>query len=395
MDSLSKRALKPGTRIDAFVITRIIGHGAFGITYEAEDQLLKRRVALKEYYPLELARRQDDRLTVQPMAEEERTAYEYGRTRFLDEARTLAQFQDPHIVRVHSFLAAHGTAYLVMDYEDGMPLSQRIRQDPPLDEAAVTHLLVAVLQGLAVVHAKDYLHRDIKPGNIIVRPDGSPVLLDFGAARQAMKARDADLTVVLTPGYAPFEQYSHSKEQGPPADLYAVAATAVHCLTRRTPIAATERISAQHEGHPDPLHTVLESLDTPLSPEFLRTLKWALEPFPNDRPQSALAFREALRPGQTNTVMPSVTLEPTVGKGNGISASLEPVTPKTITLGELDAGSALSLERRTGGQHHFVATRGAPGFADVSINLSLAALRGGSRAVARNARHRSIRVGVR
>lgn len=192
-----------------------------------------------------------DGLELGPVTQEQVEAYEYGLARFLDEARVLAQFQSPATVRVARFLEANGTAYLVMELESGQALSEVIRHAAPLPEERVRQLAVALLRGLEVVHDKGYLHRDVKPQNIVVREDGSPVLLDFGAARSSLASQDAGMTVMFTPGYAPFEQYTSTQTLGPWTDIYAVGATLFHALSARAPAAVTDRSAARDAGAPD------------------------------------------------------------------------------------------------------------------------------------------------
>ncbi len=204
-----------------FAVGRVLGKpGGFGITYLGWDLNLQTRVAIKEYLPRDLAGRATDRATVAPHTQDEGEQFRYGLEQFLREARTLAQIDHPNIVRVRHFFEANGTAYLVMDYYQGLSLAEHLeRQGGRLPEEQAKQLLLPILDGLRAVHAKGFLHRDIKPQNIyLARLDAGgtrPILLDFGAARQAMGERSRSLSVVVSAGYAPFEQYHRKGNRSP------------------------------------------------------------------------------------------------------------------------------------------------------------------------------------
>ncbi|NIS07145.1 MAG: protein kinase [Gammaproteobacteria bacterium] len=289
-------ALPPGTKIDSFEIRSVLGTGGFGITYGAYDNRLERRVAIKEYFPSGLAFRSSGSTTLQLTSQTDGDAYEYGLKRFLDEGRVLAKFREPSIVRVTQFLEANGTAYLVMDYEDGEPLSAHLDRVVTLDETEVKEIVIPILEGLSVVHAKQYLHRDIKPSNIFLRKSGPPVLLDFGAARRALEEQSSAMTVMLTPGYAPFEQYSKGDKQGPWSDIYALGATIYHCIVGAAPTPATDRLTSIYDNEPDPVVQALKIIAPRCSPVFVKTIEWMLKPHAKDRPQDARAVLNVLCP---------------------------------------------------------------------------------------------------
>ncbi|MXX06074.1 MAG: protein kinase [Gammaproteobacteria bacterium] len=237
--------LPRGYRLHEYRIVRVLGAGGFGITYLAQDTHLDKPCAIKEYLPKEFALRADGS-TVLPLSETKNEDFNWGLERFLDEARVMAQFSHPNLVGVSRFFLANGTAYIVMDYVEGESLTAFLNREAPLTEAALRRILEPLLDALAIVHAEGILHRDIKPDNILLCGDGRPVLLDFGSARMALGELSHTLTAILTPGYAPVEQYSDGKtaksKQGPYTDIYALGAIAYRGLTGEKPQDATERV---------------------------------------------------------------------------------------------------------------------------------------------------------
>jgi len=281
-------ALPVGFRLFEYRIDAVLGQGGFGIAYAATDVNLNAKVVVKEYLPEDFAYRATDN-TVSARADEDQDFYQNGLDSFLVEARTLATFRHPHIVRVARFFEANRTAYMVLEYERGQSLKSWRKKRESIPEQAIVSLLAPLLDGLAVVHAAGYLHRDIKPDNIYVRDeDGSLVLLDFGAARQTAVEK-AELGTVVTPGYGPIEQYAGGGRQGPWTDIYAMGATLFWLVTGKKPYDAPARLET-----PDPLPSAESLCKGKYSPEFLRAIDWALKMHPSDRPQDVEAFRKAL-----------------------------------------------------------------------------------------------------
>jgi serine/threonine protein kinase len=290
-----QQALPEGTRIENYELKGVLGVGGFGITYIAYDHNLQRDVAIKEYLPEGLAMRSSDGNTLAPITENSARDFNYGLRRFLDEARTLARFSDPNIVRVTSYLTSNGTGYLVMDYEQGEPLSTYLKKAPVLlEEEGVLQLLIAILKGLKNVHAQNFLHRDVKPANIFIRKQGPPLLLDFGAARQALNNQTQALTKMVTPGYAPLEQYHSVEKQGPWSDIYGLGATILHCVAGAPPPSATERIAAIYDNQVDPADEIFEVVERNYSRRLNELIKWMIKPNPNDRPQTTAEVLEYL-----------------------------------------------------------------------------------------------------
>ncbi len=281
-------ALPQGTRIRDFEFHRVLGHGGFGITYLGWNIALDIPVAIKEYLPTGLATRKSDQSVV-PQSSQVVSDFQWGLERFLDEARTLARLQHLNIVRVHQYFEAHGTAYIAMDYVEGEDLSAYLTRKGTLSEDELKAILYPLLDALEVVHGADFLHRDIKPGNIVLRDvDGSPVLLDFGAARQAIGAKSRSVTSIVTPGYAPIEQYSSRGRQGAWTDIYALGGVCYRALTGQVPDDATDRMRN------DPLTPVAERCRGQASRRFLLAIDSALSVDEGDRPQSVAAWRVAL-----------------------------------------------------------------------------------------------------
>jgi serine/threonine protein kinase len=281
---MSAQALPTGHAVHEYRVDALLGVGGFGLTYLATDVNLNLRVALKEYLPGDIALRLHDH-TILPSSAEHGTTFEWGKRRFLDESRTLASFRHPNIVRVMRFFEANGTAYMVMEYVDGAALPDWLKPRRPLPHAHLTELVGPLLDGLQIVHTAGYLHRDIKPGNIYIRHDDSPVLLDFGSARQQNK----DATAIVTPGYAPFEQYHTEGKQGPWSDIYAFAGVLYWIITGNRPLEAAARVRQ------DSMPPALQAGDrVRYRGEFLAAVDWGLAPHEDDRPKSVREWREAL-----------------------------------------------------------------------------------------------------
>jgi hypothetical protein len=290
----SSNVLPAGTRLGEFEIAGVLGEGGFGIVYRAVDHSLKREVALKEYMPAALASRLPD-FSVTIKSEQHRPTFEVGLKSFINEARLLAQFDHPALVKVFRFWAANGTAYMAMPLYEGGTLKQALRaRGAPPDEAWLRKLLVPLLDALELLHRADCLHRDISPDNILLvggdRADPKPLLLDFGAARRVIGEQTQALTVILKPGFAPIEQYDEipGMKQGPWTDLYALAAVVHFAITGRAPAPSVGRLV--QDAH-EPL---VDAARGRYGEAFLAAIDRALAPRPADRPQSVAEFRRSL-----------------------------------------------------------------------------------------------------
>lgn len=272
-----------------YLIGRVLGKpGGFGITYLAFDTGLETRVAIKEYLPRDLAGRESGELSISAHSDEDGELFRFGLEQFLREACTLAKFDHAHLVGVHSVFEENGTAYLVMDYYEGMTLAEYLdRQGGKVSEKTAIDIMMPIMDGLREVHEKGFIHRDIKPQNIYLTTQGRAILLDFGAARLAMAERSKSLSVVLTPGYAPFEQYRRRGEQGPWTDVYACAAVLYRMVTGKTPPEATDRMDMDSLAAPKSFYPALSSR---ANQAILRGLVMDFR----QRPQTIASFQDSL-----------------------------------------------------------------------------------------------------
>ena len=280
-----KQALPQGFRLGPYRVVRVLGVGGFGVTYLCEHAGLDVQVAVKEYLPNEIAVR--DGTEVHPKSAGDREGFEWGLSRFLDEARTLARFEHPNVVRVRDSFKANDTAYIIMDYEDGAPLDALLRRHGTLTESQLKRVLLPVISGLRQVHAAGFLHRDIKPSNIYVRRSNeSPVLLDFGSARQALGRRSRSVTAIASAGYSPPEQYERDGPQGPWTDIYALSALCYRAITGDAPMEAPRRQNQLMREQADPLPKLAERSAPSYSDAFLKAVDWGLRLIETERPQS-------------------------------------------------------------------------------------------------------------
>ena len=237
--------LQPGTRVAEFEITGLIGQGGFGAVYQAWDHTLERVVAIKEYLPTSLSTRQADGAVV-PMSERHRETFDLGMRSFINEARLLAQFDHPSLLKVYRFWQERGTTYMVMPFYRGDTMRQALAaMKGGVDEGWLLRIMDGVTQALAVLHSANCYHRDVAPDNIILlEGSGRPVLLDFGAARRVITDKTQAITVILKPGYAPIEQYAELPDmsQGAWTDVYALAAVMHVAVCGRAPPPSVARL---------------------------------------------------------------------------------------------------------------------------------------------------------
>jgi serine/threonine protein kinase len=336
-------ALPAQYRLHWYVLERVLGQGGFGITYLARDTNLDQDVAIKEYLPVDVATRRPD-ASVRSRTDDQGERYRWGLDRFIREARTLAKFDHPNIVRVHSVFEVNNTAYMVMRFERGENLAALLDRRRTLPEDELLRIVLPILDGLALVHGAGFIHRDIKPDNIHIREDGSPVLLDFGSARLSM-GHARTVTILVAPGYAPFEQYySTGENQGPWTDLYSLGATCYRAIAGIAPMDAIARSKGILGSTREILVPAVNIGSGRYSPGFLRAVDHALQFSEKDRPQSIAEWRKELASG---------------GQAKPARSSA-PVSPRAIsvrgpviwaTLGALIAAVTVGIVIRDGITH--------------------------------------------
>lgn len=280
-------ALQDGTRLRGYTIERILGAGGFGITYRARDVSLETTVAVKEYFPVQLAYREGDQTVSSRSTGGTDDLYDWGMQKFRYEADSLAKLNHPNIVGVNHMFGANNTAYMVLDFIDGQSMKEwllKLGRSPT--QAELEGLLFPLLDALESIHHAGLLHRDIAPKNIMLNKSLNPILIDFGAVRLLVAQHSQTVANMLTPGYAPCEQYSN-RGQGPWTDIYALAATFYEAISGFIPPDAPERLI-------DDRYKAAETVArTPCHSEFLRLIDWGLKPHPKDRPQTIKEWRQS------------------------------------------------------------------------------------------------------
>ena len=280
-------ALPQGFQLDQYRIERQLSLGGFSIVYLANDAH-GMPVAIKEYLPNSLALRKEGETEPQ-VTDEHRLAFRYGMKCFFEEGRALAKLMHPNVVRVLNFFRANDTVYMVMQFERGRTLHDYIRKHRgEVKEVLIRAVFARMLNGLREVHSHKLLHLDIKPANIYLRSDGTPVLLDFGAARQTLVSEQPVLKPMYTPGYAAPEQYERRDQLGPWTDIYSVGASLHACITGSPPPRADERLRE------DILQPLARTQAGRYSRQLLELTDWCLHLDPHQRPPSVYALQKAL-----------------------------------------------------------------------------------------------------
>ena len=384
-------ALANGLVIGRYKILAVLGEGGFGITYRCHDTQLHRDVAIKEYLPSGLAIRQGD-TQVLPRSTEVSKDFVWGRSRFLDEARTMAKLSHvPAVVRVHDFLEAHGTAYVVMQLLEGETLAQRLERETRLPQAFIEQILPPLLDGLEQIHGVGFLHRDIKPANIMLAPDGAPTLIDFGASRADVAGRTQAMTAIFTPGFAAPEQSSAGK-QGPWTDIYGLAATLYACVAGKPPPSALERLMEDDSA------VSIDTAGASYAPALLAAIDVGMLLQAHARPQTIDAWRRVLTTGvwkvpdstsrqtQRTIVMPAAP----VAAGAPAPSTIQPPiqtpapTPASTKIGHYKpmvlAAAAVSLLVVGGGVGYAVFAPRAPDAAAPSSSAAPVAAQAPARA---------------
>ena len=319
--------LRKGTRlIGRYTIEDVLGQGGFGITYLGMDELHKKKVAIKEFFPQGIVTRNieyEDTVTVTLVGEKEN--YDKGKERFLKEAQTMAMFsKDKGIVKALDFFEINNTAYIVMEYLEGVTLKQYLRENKRIDAEDLVELLVPLIEALDEIHSQGLIHRDISPDNIMVLPDGRIKLMDFGAARDYTEFGEKSLSIVLKPGYAPPEQYQTHGVQGPWTDIYALCATMYKCITGENPPDAIDRLVDDHLKK-------ISAFGIPVLPQIEEAIIKGMSVAAKDRYQNVGDFCEDLYGGYEENSEPEAEesqADPVVAEAN-VETKMDMLTEET------------------------------------------------------------------
>jgi len=280
--------LQSGTIIDQYMIERELAHGGFSSVYLARQVADQVQVAIKEYLPRKLAHRTWNSVVV-PNSDETRTLFLRGRALFFAEAKVLAKLKHHNIVNVINFFQANDTVYMVMTYDYGVTLDKIIKQKSlEMTESFLIAIFNQLLTGIGVIHKQKMIHLDIKPGNILVRSNNDPLLLDFGAIQKYPRPKKANQTKVLTHGYSPVEQHLAKGQLGPWSDIYAVGASMRTCLGGKTPDTAPDRATK------DTMVPAVKAYKRKYPKYLLEAIDWAMEVEPENRPQTVEVLQQAL-----------------------------------------------------------------------------------------------------
>ena len=336
-------ALQAGFELHWYRVESVLGQGAFGITYLAHDVNLDRQVAIKEYLPAQFAVRNNDR-SVSPTTDEYKEDFEWGLKRFISEAKILTKFEHPNLVKVFNVFEMNNTAYMVMNYEMGKSLQQILKSRKTLNESELMKMIIPLLSGLETMHEKGFVHRDIKPGNIFLRRDGSPVLLDFGSARQTRAERGSEMsseqetvTTLVSPGYAPIEQYSsNSVRQGPWTDIYGLGATIYKAATGKMPLAAVDRNETIMHDKDDGYQSIAYLAKGLYTEKFLVAIDHAMAFKSDDRPQDVVEWRSEFGVLEDDILTLPVSNYQAIS-GDAATVKLDQ-TPDTVTIKESSEG---------------------------------------------------------
>jgi len=281
-----RNALPIGYRLHNYLINNVFCENSFTITYLAQDTQLNHQVVIKEYFPIQLATRQAKQ-EVHPQSVIDSENFHFGLEQFIGEGRALTQLKHPNVVDILKVFQSHHTAYWVMVYEQGQSLAEIFKKGKILSQDKLMKIFTPLLSGLKAAHKLGLLHLNIKPSNIYLRDnDQSPILLDFGTARYALGNRCRNLSMMVTPGYAAFEQYEGGNNQGPWTDIYSLGAVLYHAISGHLPVEAPERAKAiKLQKQPDPLRSALQVTPKHYSKSFLQAIDWALKVSEKERPQ--------------------------------------------------------------------------------------------------------------
>ena len=294
IEEAQSNALSIGSMLEEFEILSILGAGGFGITYKVKDTNLNKIMVIKEYMPNAFASRSNN--TTVTCISKDRETFEWGLERFLDEARTLSSFDHISIVKAHRFFEANNTAYFVMDFYEGETLEDYLKKHPnkQFNQDEILSVMMPIIEGLKAVHNEGFLHRDIAPDNIFLRQTKPPILIDFGASRNALGVQSQNISAIVKHGYSPPEQYTSSSNQDETTDLYAISAVIYQMITGVKPPESTHRQTEAFNGDSDPIEDIEQIYKDKFRPSFLKTVAKGLSLRQKDRVQSIKEFQEGL-----------------------------------------------------------------------------------------------------
>jgi len=306
MTFIHDQALPEGTKIGIFEVKEIIEISNFNITYRGWNHELKKRVAIQEYFPYELADRTGNGQSVKPKTAVEKENFICGLKAFLSQAAILTQLKHPNIASIESVAQFNDTAYLIINYQEGVSLAKLALTPTSFTETKIRSILVSILSALQEIHGHNTIHGNIQPKTIWMNKDDNPLLVDLAAAQLAIAARINRLTDELAKGYAPAESYKLASMPGPTADFYGLGATLYYCMTHIQPADAHQRITAINEGKPDPVVPLDKFPGNVYSQELTQTIGWMLKPQSADRPQSVSEILTLLKSQQIGDSSPQI-----------------------------------------------------------------------------------------
>jgi len=342
-------ALPQGSALNSYVVERVLGSGAFGVTYLVKHRHLGSLHVIKEYIP-DCGIREQNRSTVSPKSAGDKDLFEWGLKCFFDEARLLYQLSHPHVVKVTDLFDDNSTAYFVMPYLKGITLHQWMKQHPNPSQSELEAIFVPLLEGLKYIHDKGLLHRDIKPENIYITDNTNPVLIDFGSARIAIGQKSKALTQILTPHFAPIEQYRTKGTFTPALDLYSMAACMFQAITGKLPEEAPNRLEEDEQPR-----LAGSEYGKRYAGHFLLAIDKSLSVYAKDRHQDGFALQKDLvgglrRSSQTFLGQQDGIIELTdvVEEGlfnNNLTQSMDiPISKKLHKTGEIWTEPYTSME---------------------------------------------------
>ncbi len=325
----NENTLPNGYKLENYIIIRTLGAGGFGITYLARDNL-DSLVAIKEYMPRQFASRSNN--TTVTCFPKDKDIFEWGLERFLDEAKTLRKFDHPSIVKVLNFFRANNTAYFVMPFYEGETLEDYLEKNPnkSFSKEEILQIIMPILEGLKEVHKEGFLHRDIAPDNIFLRKNKLPVLIDFGASRNALGGKSQTLSAIVKAGYSPPEQYTSISTQDATTDIYAICAVMYKMITGKKPPESTDRQTLIFNGQKDPIEDIVTKYKDKYPKTFLETIQKGLNLKQKDRVQSIEELQEGLINDKGTVVLTDEEKKRIIGGGDNNEPPKTPQNDESI-----------------------------------------------------------------